>query len=337
MSTATNETNLPALLFADHSYMTEAAIKALGDVSKIVWLDNQDEKHLISTVKTLRPKVIVSEYCKITSQVMDSSPQLKGIVVWGVGYDHVDVKAASERRIIVANTRGSNSESVSEHAIALMLTLSRKICKADEFVRGGGWLQREETGLPTELSSLDLKSKTLGIIGLGTIGRRVAQIAQVMGMRVLAYDPYLSNEQVRERGAEALELHALLKHSDFITIHVTSTAETRRMIGVKELELMKPTSYLINTSRGAVIDENALVDALRTKIAGAGLDVFDEEPLESTNPLLKLKNVILTPHCAGNSKEALDETSWTVCREATRILQNQPPQNFINRDDLTRI
>jgi phosphoglycerate dehydrogenase-like enzyme len=267
---------------------------------------------------------------------MDSSPELKGIMVWGVGHDHIDLNAASERGICVANTRGSNAESVAEHAIALVLALSRKVCQADAFVRGGGWTNREETGLPSELVTLDLSSKTLGIIGLGTIGGRVAQVAHALGMSVLAHDPFLTNEQAAERDVELVWLKTLLEKSDFVTIHVTLTSETRRMIGARELEIMKPTAYLINTSRGEVIDEKALIEALKTRIAEAGLDVFDHEPLGFENPLMKLNNVILTPHCAGSSKEALEATSWSVCEEAMRMLEGQIPKNILNRAELVK-
>lgn len=334
--TAIDKEIQPTVVFADHSYMTEAAMKALGRVSKIIWLESQDEDRLVAEVRISKPKVIVSEYCKITSRVMDSSPELRGIMVWGVGHDHVDLNAASERGICAANTRGSNAESVAEHAIALMLVLSRKVCQSDAFVRGGGWTNREETGLPTELVTLDLSSKTLGIIGLGTIGGRVAQVAHALGMSVLAYDRFLTNEQATERGAELVELETLLEKSDFVTIHVTLTSETRRMISARELEMMKPTAYLINTSRGAVIDEEALIDALKTRIAGAGLDVFDQEPLGLENPLMKLNNVILTPHCAGSSREALEATSWTVYEEAKRMLEGQTPKNILNRAELVK-
>lgn len=217
-----------------------------------------------------------------------------------------------------------------------MLALTRKVCQADAFVRGGRWTNREETGLPTELGSLDLSSKTLGIVGLGTIGGRVAQVAHALGMSVLAYDRFLTHEQAIERGAELVELDTLLEKSDFVTIHVTLTSETRRMISARELEMMKTTAYLINTSRGAVIDEKALIDALKTRIAGAGLDVFDQEPLGLKNPLMKLNNVILTPHCAGSSREALEATSWTVCEEARRMLEGQMPKNILNRAELVR-
>ena len=328
---------LSVVLCADRFYMSEKALEMLKKEGKVVWADCKSENDLVQKVHGTKPKVIISEYFKITSQVMDASPNLKGIVVWGVGYDHIDLEAASERGIYVANTRGSNAESVAEHVFGLILCLSRKIHRLDDFVRAGKWTTREESGIPPELVAQDLYGKTIGIIGLGAIGSRVARIAQGFNMRVLAYDPYISPETAKERGAELVSLEKLLKESDFVTLHVTLTKETRGMISTKELNLMKPTAYLINASRGPVVDEDALIKALEEKkIAGAGLDVFTEEPISLDNPLLKFDNVMVTPHCAGNSKEALEATALMVSEEVIRILNDQVPENLVNRSQLMK-
>jgi D-3-phosphoglycerate dehydrogenase len=323
---------LPVILCADRFFMSREAMMILENAGKVVWADCRNEDDLIRKVCENKPKVIVSEYFRITSQVMDASPNLRGIVVWGVGYDHVDVEAASERGIYVVNTAGSNAESVAEHVFGLILCLSRKIHRLDDFVRTGRWVTREESGLPPGLVAQDIYGKTIGIIGLGAVGSRVARIARGFNMRILAYDPYISPETARERGAELVSLEKLLRESDFITLHVPLNKETERMISVKELSLMKPTAYLINTSRGRVIDEEALIKALEEKkIAGAGLDVFIEEPVSLDNPLLKFDNVIVTPHCAGNSIEALEKTSLMVAEEVVRILNGEVPKNLVNR------
>jgi len=326
---------LPTMICADRFYMTDEAIRALEGKGKVMWADCKSEDELVEKVCNTNAKVVMSEYFKITSRVMDASHVLKGIVVWGVGYDHVDVKAASERGIYVANTRGSNAESVAEHAFALVLALSRKLLRTEAFVRKGGWVSREEAGLPHELIAHDLYEKTLGIVGLGAIGSRVARIAYGFNMRVLAYDPYVSVEAAKEKRVELISLEKLLKESDFVTLHVVLTEDTKGMIGARELNLMKPTAYLINASRGPIVDEEALVRALREKkIAGAGLDVFAKEPVDLENPLLKLDNVVVTPHCAGNSEEALRATSLMVSQEAIRILCDQIPKNLVNRPQL---
>lgn len=326
---------LPAIICADRFYMTDEAMRNFENIGKVIWADCKNEDELIETVRNANAKVIISEYFKITGRVMDASQLLKGVVVWGIGYDHVDVEAASERGIYVANTRGSNAESVAEHVFAVMLDLSRKLLRTDAFVREGGWVSREEAGLPHELRAHDLYGKTLGIVGFGAIGSRVARIARGFNMRVLAYDPYVSVEAAKEKGAELVDLEKLLRESDFVTLHVVLTEETKRIINTRELAFMKPTAYLINASRGPVIDEEALISTLKKKkIAGAGLDVFTKEPIDLGNPLLKFDNVVVTPHCAGNSKEALKATSLMVSQEALRILGDEIPKNLVNRSQL---
>jgi D-3-phosphoglycerate dehydrogenase len=312
--------------------MVEEAIKKIEEAGGLIWADCKSEDELVEKVRNNRAKVIISEYFKITGRVMDASPMLKGIVVWGVGYDHVDVNAASERGIYVANTRGSNAESVAEHSFALILALSRKIIQANAFVKGGKWVTREEAGLPHEMVAQDLYGKTLGIVGLGAVGSRVARIAHGFGMRILAHDPYVSAESANEAKVELINLERLFEESDFVTIHVSLNKETKGLIGRKYLNLMKPTAYLINSSRGPVVNEEALIDALKKrKLAGAGLDVFEKEPVDPDNPLLKFDNVIVSPHCAGNSEEALRATSLMVSEETLRILDDQIPRNLVNR------
>lgn len=325
----------PRIVCADHFYMSKEAIEALENLGEVIWTDCKSEDELVKKVRNTNAEVIISEYFKITGRVMDASPNLKGIVVWGVGYDHIDIHAASERGIYVANTRRSNAESVAEHVFALMLCLSRKLLPTCNFVRDGEWTTREESGLPSELVAQDLYEKTLGIVGLGAIGSRVARIAHGFSMHTFAYDPYISAEVAEERGAKIVDFEKLLRESDFVTLHVVLTKETRGMMSTRELNLMKPTAYLVNASRGPVVDGEALIKALRDeKIAGAGLDVFTKEPIDVRSPLLKFDNVIVTPHCAGNSKEALEATSLMVIKEAERILRNQVPDNLVNRKQL---
>lgn len=317
--------------------MVDDAMNSLKCLGKVLWTDSKTEDELAEKVHSAKAELIISEYFKITDRVMAASPILKGVVVWGVGYNHVDVKAASERGIYVANTRGSNTESVAEHVFALMLALGRKVLLTDAFIKKGKWTRREEEGMPHELIAQDLYQKTLGIIGLGAIGSRVARIADCFNMRVLAHDPYLNSEAAKKRGAELVDFEKLLRESDFITLHVVLTEETRGMISRRQLDLMKPTSYLINASRGPVVDEEALIIALeKKKIAGAGLDVFIKEPIDLENPLLKFYNVIVTPHCAGCSEEALTATSLMVSREAVSILRGQTPKNLVNRSQLLK-
>lgn len=333
--TNTSGEELPTVIFADKFYMTDEAIKNIERFGKVITVDCETEDEMVKKLQKVKPKVIISEYFKISPPIIDSSPNLRGIIVWGVGYDHIDVNDASERGILVANTRGSNAESVAEHVFALILGLSRKLIQTDIFVRNGSWVSREETGIPQELVAEDLYGKTIGIVGLGAVGTRVARIGLGFGMRVLGYDPYINARQAKERSVELTNLEMLLKESDYVTLHVILNEETRGMIGEKELGLMKQNAYLINSSRGPVIDEEALIQVLRQKrISGAGLDVFVNEPMDPTNPLLKLENVIVSPHVAGNSQDALDATSLVVSQETTRILRDEIPKNLVNRQQL---
>ena len=324
------------IVCADHFYMTAEAMKALEEVGDLFWSDAQSEDAFLKELSGA--VVVISEYVRITPRVLDASKDLRGVMVWGVGYDHVDVDAASERGIFVANTRGSNAESVAEQTFAFILALSRRLLKADAFVKRGGWTGLEEASLPPGLVGNDLYGKTLGIIGLGNIGRRVARIANGFNMRILAYDPYVTNEAANKLSVELGPLHKVLEEADYVTLHTVLSEETRGLIGARELALMKPTAYLINASRGAIIDQKALLKALEEgRIAGVALDVFEEEPLDKDSPLLKRGEVIATPHYAGNSKEALEATARRVSEEVARMVRGEAPLSLVNRRRLEEL
>jgi phosphoglycerate dehydrogenase-like enzyme len=226
--------------------------------------------------------------------VFAASPRLRLISIWGTGTDNVDLGAASRRGIAVTNTPGVAAHSVAEHALALMLAVARNIPRLDAAVRGGEWRRGQ---------SMELRGKTLGIVGLGAIGRAFARLGQGIGMRVIAWtvhpDPSL--------GFALVDRDELFRTADVVSLHVRLTPEMRGMVGRRELELMKPSAILINTARGALVDEGALVEALSTgRITGAGLDVFETEPLPAEHPLTAFSNVVLTPHCAGITPEALE-------------------------------
>jgi D-3-phosphoglycerate dehydrogenase len=262
--------------------------------------------------------------------MMDAAPHLKGVVTFGSGCDHLDLAAATERGIYISNTRGANAEAVAELAISMMLNLMRQTCRAESLVRAGEW--RQGTAFPSWLSGRELAGKTLGILGLGTIGRRVARIARGFNMRVLAYDPYLSSTTAVDLGAEWVELPVIFRQSDVVTIHVPLTTETRPLVTAERLAWMKRTAYLINLSRGPVVDESALVEALHQgRIAGAGLDVFEVEPLPPGHPLLILDNVVFTPHFAGGTVEAKQRQSMAVAKQVLQIVAGKVPDNLVNR------
>ncbi len=220
--------------------------------------------------------------------VLEACPNLKLLSVWGTGVDHVDLAAAEELGITVANTPGYGAPYVSEHALALALAVSRQIVRNDRRIREGGWA----AGFIDELYG-----KTLGVVGTGAIGRRMVQLGQGIGMNVVAWTFNPTPERAKEYGVEFLELDELLRRSDVVSLHVALTADSQGMIGRDQLALMKPTAILVNVARGAVVDEAALVEALQQgAIAGAGLDVFEVEPLPPGHPLTRLDNAVLAPH-----------------------------------------
>ena len=326
----------PKIVCADRFYMTSKAMKILEGVGEALWSNAESEDGLIEELSGAA--VVISEYVRITPRVLDASKDLKGVMVWGVGYDHVDVNAASERGIFVVNTSGSNAESVAEQAFSFILALSRRLLKADTFVKGGDWTSLEESSLPSGLVGNDLYGKTLGIIGLGNIGRRVARIGKGFNMRLLAYDPYVTSETAKKIGVKLLSLHKMLEEADYVTIHTILSKETRGLISASELALMKPTAYLINTSRGPIVNQSALINALANgRISGVALDVFEEEPIGKDNQILRRGNVITTPHYAGNSREALEATSMRVSQETVRMIKGKTPLSLVNRQQLEEL
>jgi D-3-phosphoglycerate dehydrogenase len=323
------------ILCADHFYLSGDASKMLNEAGKVVWSKTSTEETLVREAEDAT--VIIAEYAKITSRIMDAAPGLKAVAVWGVGYDHVDVEAASNRGVYVTNCRGANAESVAEHVFALILALSRKVIQMDALVRGGRWSVQQETGLGASLIPHDLQGKTIGVIGFGEIGSRVSRIAHGFDMRVLVNDPYVSPERVRDQGAQQVDLEFLLRNADIVTIHTVLTPETRGLISRRQLTAMKPTAILINASRGAVLDQNDLAHVLNKKsIACAGLDVFAREPIDPDDPLLKFENVVFSPHIAAGSMEALNATSMMVAMEVNLTLRGEVPRNLVNRDQLEK-
>lgn len=323
--------SVPKIVFADRFFMTPSAMKLLEAVGEVVLAP---ERNLVAKVQGA--SAIIAEYNQITTNVMDAAKgTLKGIVSYGVGYDHIDVGAATERGIYVANCKGSNAEAVAEFAVALMLDISRGTHIGDRIIRDGKWLSDQSGELPPNLRGRELAHRTLGLVGMGEIGRRVARIAKGFEMRILAFDPYLSTETVRQRGAEPVDLPTLVSQADYVSIHAPLTEETKDLIGEGEIALMKPTAYLVNTARGAVVDEKALLAALeRKKIAAAALDVFSVEPLPVRSGLLKLDNVVLTPHIGGLTEESLAAVSLVSAEEAARIARGEIPVNLVNRTQL---
>jgi len=274
---------------------------------------------------------LLNQYAPITRRVIENLQRARIIVRYGVGVDNIDIKAATERGIFVANVIYDITD-VADHTLSLILSLSRKIIWADRNVKENGWDWKSVQPISR------LKDKTVGIIGFGRIGRKVAQRLKGFEVKILSYDPYVPEEIFKEYGVEKVDFETLIKESDIITVHTPLTDETRHMIGEKELRSMKHDAILINVSRGGIIDEKALYKALKERwISGAGLDVLEVEPPSKDNPLLRLDNVIITPHMAWYSNKSLDEIRRKAAEEVARALSGQIPMNLVNRDVLKKL
>ena len=266
--------------------------------------------------------LVVRSRTKVTRRVIEAARRLKAVMRAGVGVDNIDLEAARERGVMVVNTPGAPAESVAELTMAFALCLARRITALDRSMKEGKWLKGT--------MGVELRGKTMGIIGLGSVGSIVARLAKAFGMRVVAYDPYVSRGRAEELGVELLSLEELLSTSDFVTIHVPLTPETRGMIGRREISLMKDGAFLINTSRGEVVDEDALYEALTTgKLAGAALDVYQREPPPPDHPLIKLDNVICTPHIGGSTGEAQLRIAESMAEDLLRIARGEEPLNKV--------
>jgi lactate dehydrogenase-like 2-hydroxyacid dehydrogenase len=261
---------------------------------------------------------------------MDKAPHLRIIALTAVGYDSVDVAAATARGIIVTNTAGSLTDTVADLALALMLAVARRVPESERWVRAGRWRTVGVTPM-----GVDLHHATLGIVGMGRIGAAVADRARGFQMQVLYHDAVRREDLEQRHGYRFVTLDALLRESDFVSLHTALTPETRGMIGAAELAKMKPTAFLINTSRGAVVDEQALITALQEKrFAGAGLDVFEREPVDPENPLLKMENVVTLPH-VGSATEATRQAMVDLAADnVLAVLQGKAPLTPVNPEVL---
>ena len=273
---------------------------------------------------------LLADNAEVPRQVIEGLKRCKVIAVYGIGYNHVDVQAATEHGILVTNTPAFCTEEVSNHTIMLLLACAKRLIRLDQGMRRGHW--PDNRYLETTLSPVgSVYGQRLGLIGFGSIGRQVARKAKVLGLHVSAHTRHLDSPVFAEYGVEPLPLLALLEQSDYISIHTPLTDETRGMIGVEELRRMKPAAFLINTGRGAVVDQEALVQALREAwIAGAGLDVFSPEPLPSDSPFLTMDNVVLTPHVASYSDAAFARMRGRVAEEVSMALSGQWPTAVVN-------
>ena len=268
------------------------------------------EDALIERIRDAEFVINIRSSVKFTERVFDACPRLRILSVWGTGTDHIDLPSAARHNVVVTNTPGVSAISIAEHTLALLLAVARRIPQLDAATRAGRWPRGQ---------SAQLYGKTCGIIGLGAIGRQFARLAAGFGMRVIAWTMH------PKPGDPIVDLDELYATSDVISVHLRLSPDTVGFIGEREFAIMKPTAILVNTARGAIIDETALLDALTTgRIGGAGLDVFATEPLPPAHPLTTLSNVVLTPHCAGVTPEALEAGLRMAVENIWRFLEGRP-------------
>lgn len=262
----------------------------------------------------------------VHADLLRRAPNLLMVSSNGAGFDPVDVDACTAAGVLVVNQSGGNAHSVAEHTLGMMLCLAKRIVESDHVLR------RERNVIRNDLMGTEIRGKTIGIIGIGNVGRRIAELCNgLFGMTVLAYDPYLSASEIAARGGEKVELDDLLRRSDYVSLNCPLNKENRGMIGARQFALMQKHAYFVTTARGFIHDEKALTEALRNKtIAGAGLDVFDKEPPPPDHPLLQFDNVMVSPHTAGVTHEARQNMGKIAAEQVLDALDGKRPPRIIN-------
>lgn len=272
---------------------------------------------------------IVTQYSLIDRQIIESLEHCKMIIKYGIGVNNIDVEAATEKNIYVCNVPDYGVEEVSDHVVTMLLNLSKKLTILTKALKEGEW------GYSSVVPLKRIKECTMGLIGFGRIPQLVAKKMSGFGLKINAYDPYVSEETAKEKGVELVSLDKIFTDSDFISIHCPQTKETEHLVNAEAFKKMKNTAFLINTARGPIVSEEDLIEALMNKeIAGAGLDVFENEPLGINNPLLQMENVIATPHSAWYSETAIASLQRKVAEEVVNVLQGNQPFNCVNRKQL---
>ncbi len=301
----------------------QAGLEILSQVAQVDVQTGLPAEELIAIIPNYDALMIRSG-TRVTQAVIEAGTKLKIIGRAGVGVDNVDIPAATRRGIVVVNSPEGNTTAAAEHALAMMLALSRYIPSAHQSVQASKWERKRFVGA-------EVYKKTLGVVGLGKIGSHVASVAKAMGMKLIAYDPFISAERAEQLGCRLVDLDFLIRDADYITLHVPKTSETAHLINAEALAKMKPTARLINCSRGGIVDEQALAEALKAgQIAGAALDVFEEEPL-GDSPLRELgEKVVLTPHLGASTAEAQVNVAIDVAEQIRDVLLGLPARSAVN-------
>jgi D-3-phosphoglycerate dehydrogenase len=315
-----------AAVLAEHGAIDVTRLSITGEIDAN-WAGLEGAHGYQSLIRTeLARNPGVAEQWICGPELLARCPDLLAVCTAGAGYDIVDVEACTGAGVIVCNNSGPGREAVAEHALGFMLSLAKKIALADRMIRREVVRDRTAT-----LRSSELLGKTLGIVGIGQIGSRLIELCSPFAMTVLAYDPYLTEDEAAARGAEKVELAELLERSDFVHLNCPLTPETEGLMGAEQFARMKPTAYFITTARGPVHDEDALYDALTSgTIAGAGIDVFHSEPPDPSHPLLTLDNVIASPHTAGITEEATRDIAFATAEQWITIFSGKAPPRLVN-------
>jgi D-3-phosphoglycerate dehydrogenase len=288
----------------------------IGDVRLFTARGADDEQELIRRIDRARVAINIRAHARFTDAVFAACRELKLVSVWGTGTDNIDLEAAGRRGVTVCNTPGVNAFAVAEHTLALMLATARKIPRIDREMRHGAW--------PREMLT-QLLGKTVGVFGTGTIGARVIVLCRAIGMEVLAWSARGDAARLAGLGARAAAKDEILRDADVVTLHVRLGPDTRGFLGRKEFGLMKRTAILVNTGRGALVEREALLDALtQGRLAGAGLDVFHDEPVKAGDPVLALDSVVLSPHNAGQTPEVIRDGLLQAVRNVENFLKGAP-------------
>jgi D-3-phosphoglycerate dehydrogenase len=274
---------------------------------------------------------LITLWQRITPETLAGVERLATIARWGVGVDMIDLEACTERDVVVSITRDAVRRPVAEAILTYLLVLAKRVLHGDRLVRAGRWDEKGGAGL-------GLRGKVLGTIGVGNIGAELVELVGPLGFsRILAFDPYVTADEAKMLGVELVQLAELLHDADFVCVNCPLTPETRHLIGPPELDLMKPTAYLVNTARGPIVDEAALALALAEgSIAGAALDVFEEEPLPAASPLRSLENVVLSPHAIAWTDELVALNGSGACESVLAVLRGEVPRHVVNTDVLDR-
>lgn len=293
----------------------------------------ETEDEIIAAASDADVVIGVATFQPFTRKVMESLVKCRFIMSLGIGFDNLDLQAATDHGILAANVPDYCQEEMSDHAMALILALTRKITRLDSFVKRGKWEQEPEPEIQMQVwpTMSRLRDQTLGLIGFGRIARMLVPKAKGFGVRVIAYDPYLDQNTFQSAGVEQVDLGDLLAQADILSLHCALTNDTRHMMGADQFNKMKPSAIVINTARGGLIDQSALYQSLTTgQIGGAGLDVTDPEPIRPDDPLLKLENVTITPHSAHASIPALMALLHRPGEEVARVLKGERPVGLLN-------